>query len=285
MTIKMDNILVCVKQVPNTTNIKLDPIDHTLIREGISNILNPLDEYAIEAALDCKKKYGIRVAIVSMGPKQAKEILHYCMARGADEAFLLTDKKLAGSDTLATARALSALIRKTNYRNVFCGQESIDSSTGHIGSSIAELLDLPQVNYISDIIKFFDNKLRLKTQFEYGFRIIEVKLPAVLSFIRSEKKISKSSLDSGKKSIKIFSLNNIGLSENVIGIKGSPTWVININKNEYALNYFKVNSSLSARERIKAIISGGIKEKKDRLILNNSSDETIKKVVNIINSF
>ena len=263
----MDDIIVCVKQVPNTANVKLDPKDHTLIREGIPNIINPHDEFALDAALDCKNRYGVKVAVVTMGPLQAKDMLIHCLEKGADEGFLLTDRRLAGSDTLATSRALAALIKKTGYKNVFCGQESIDSNTGHIGPSLAELLGLPQVTYAKEILDIKGNIMHITSEYELGHRLIELKLPAVISFNKSTKELKKKIREIDESRVRTLSLDDIEIDESLVGLAGSPTFVVNISVDEGALNFLRVDSNLSAVERIKVILSGGIVEKKGRIML------------------
>jgi electron transfer flavoprotein beta subunit len=280
----MEDIIVCVKQVPNTTNVKLDPKDHTLIREGIPNIINPHDEFALDAALDCKNRYGVKVAVVTMGPPQAKDMLIHCMEKGADEGFLLTDRRLAGSDTLATSRALAALIRKTGYRNVFCGQESIDSSTGHIGPSLAELLCLPQITYAKEILDINGNIMHITSEYELGHRVIELELPAVISFNKSSKDLRKKVRNIRENKIKTLKLEDIEIDEHLVGLKGSPTFVVNISVDEGAMNFLRVDSNLSAVERIKVILSGGIVEKKGRIMLKGGSRDTIAELVDILRS-
>lgn len=280
----MEDIIVCVKQVPNTTNVKIDPKYHTLIREGISNIINPHDEFALDAALDHKDNYGVKVAVVTMGPPQAKDMLIHCMEKGADEGFLLTDRRLAGSDTLATSRALAALIKKTGYRNVFCGQESIDSSTGHIGPSLAELLGLPQVNYAEEILDVKGNIMHITSEYELGHRLIELKLPAVISFNKSTKDLRKKIRNISEDKVKTLKLEDIEIDESLVGLKGSPTFVVNISVDEGALNFLRVDSALSAVERIKVILSGGIVEKKGRIMLKGGSRDTTEKLVDILSS-
>lgn len=280
-----NNIVVCVKQVPSTTKIKLDPVNLTLIREGIPDIINPFDEYAIEAALACKKKYNFKVGVVTMGPIQAKEILIYCLEKGADEAFLLTGKEMAGSDTLATARVLSSFIKKYNYKNVFCGQESIDSSTAHIGPSVGELLNIPQVTRVVELIDICEGKLRVKSEFEKEYKIIDITMPAVLTFLKNENKLTKKNKRVKESLVKTLNLDDIDLKEELIGLKGSPTAVTEINIDEDAINYLKVDSNLSAIERIDYILSGGVKENKNKIIFKELSSNAIEKFLKVINVF
>lgn len=275
----MKNIIVCVKQVPNTTNVKLDPKYHTLVREGIPNIINPHDVAAVEASLECKNKYGYKIGVVTMGPPQAKDILIECLKMGVDEAFLLTDKRLAGSDTLATSMALSSFIKKTDYENVFCGQESVDSSTGHLGPSIAEFLHLPQVTHINEIVEIIEDKIKLKSEYELGYRVIEVKLPIVAAFNKRliNKKHKFNEVD--KKKITVFNFDSTSLNESMVGLKGSPTSVVDIDIDESSLNFLKVDSNFSAEDRIRIILSGGIVPKKNKIILKGNTKNIVNKLV------
>ncbi len=272
----MDDIMVCVKQVPNTMNIKLDPETHTLIREGVASIMNPFDEFALDIALDCKDRYGVKVGVLTMGPIQAKEILRYCIEKGVDEAYLLTDSRLAGSDTLVTAKALYTVIVKTSYKNIFCGQESIDSSTGHIGPSLAELLGLPQVVYVTEIIDLKGGWMKVRCKLEKVSQIVKVKLPAVFTFRKTSRKLRPKQTKAYKSKLKVFGLDKVTLDENEVGIKGSPTRVIDIVIDESALNYIKMDENLSAYERIKYIMNGGVEKKENRIMLKGSSKNTIQ---------
>lgn len=143
------NILVCVKQVPDTTEIKIDPVTNTLIRAGVPSIVNPFDAYALEMAVRLKEKMGGKVTVVSMGPAQAKEALKSCLAVGADQAFLVTDRAFGGSDTLATSYILSCAVKKMEadqgapFDFIFCGKQAIDGDTGQVGPSLAQHLALP----------------------------------------------------------------------------------------------------------------------------------------------
>jgi electron transfer flavoprotein alpha/beta subunit len=279
----IDKILVCLKQVPNTNNIKIDPENHTLIREGEDSILNPYDDYALEEALALKRKYGTKVATMTMGPPQAIDILKYSIQRGADEAFLLTDVRLAGSDTLATALALVALIKKINYKNIFCGQESVDSGTGHIGSSIAELLGIPQINYTKKIMEVSSGKIKVLAKFDRCDAVLQAELPVVISFLKKDKRITQvknKEINTG--SIKKYSLDDIDLSPEHVGLDGSATKVVNIDIDERFVEYVTVDSNLTANERIKVILNGGITVKKDRKIIKDLSKSAITELSGLI---
>jgi len=278
----MEDIIVCVKQVPNTTKVKLDPVNHTILREGVESIINPFDDFALEEALFLKKKFNLKVSALTMGPNQALEVLNYCLSKGADEAYLLTDKKLAGSDTLATARSLAALIKKLGYKVIFCGQESIDSSTGHIGPSIGEFLNIPQVTHIEKILNYENEVVKVKEKNEFGYNIIKVKLPAIFSFLKSKKKLKRGIYSKDTKNIKVFSLKDIDIDENLVGLMGSPTRVVKIDVDDTIDYFLKVDSNLTAIERIKIILKGGIEEKKDRLVYKEINNTIISKLIQII---
>lgn len=275
-------VLVCLKQVPNTKEIKIDSENHTLIRKGVDSILNPHDDYALEQALFLKKKYGVKVGAITMGPPQAIEILKYSIQRGADEAFLLTDERLVGSDTWATALAIVAVIKKVNYKNIFCGQESIDSGTGHIGASIAELLSMCQITYAKKVIRVNNNKIRILSKFDNGDAIIEADLPIVVSFLKSDEKIKFESLEIDVDQIKQYSIDEIGLNEKDVGLNGSFTQVVKIDIDERFVGYMTVDNSLKADDRVKVILDGGITEKRNRKIIKSLTKEEITNLANLI---
>jgi electron transfer flavoprotein beta subunit len=279
----MEKILVCLKQVPNTRDVRIDPENHTLVREGVDSIINPFDDYALEEALQLKRKHGVKVGTMTMGPPQAEEVLEYSLARGADEAFLFTDKQLAGSDTWATAIAIVSLIRKTGYENVFCGQESIDSGTGHMGASIAELLNLPQVNYAKKIIGLKKDKLRVLTKFDKADAVLEVVTPAVVSFLKKEEEIRfKADKKADRKKIRKMSMDDLKLDPKYVGLDGSFTQVINIDIDERFVGYVTVDNDLSADERILYIANGGIEENKDRKIIRDLDKDAFEEIAGLI---
>jgi electron transfer flavoprotein beta subunit len=278
----MENIIVCVKQVPNTTEIKLDPINHTLIREGMASILNPFDEVALEAALDCKSRYGLKVGVLTMGPPQAEQVLRQCLSWGADEAFLLTDRRLAGSDTLATARALHSAILAAGYRTVFCGQETIDSSTGHLGPSLAEMFQVPQAAYVSRIIELRESAILVEVEQERNLEILELRLPAVISFAKANRKTQFVLANRKGGHLSQLKLEDIGLDEEAVGLKGSPTAVVDIDINTDSLNYLVVDNNLSSIERINAILGGGIQENEHRLIFKSFTKEAGDSVLGLL---
>ena len=279
----MEKILVCLKQVPNTNDVKIDPNNNTLIREGVDGILNPYDDHALEEALVLKRKYDIKVGTMTMGPPQAINILEYSLQRGADEAFLLTDRRLAGSDTLATSLAIVSLSKKLNYKNIFCGQESIDSGTGHIGPSIAELLNIPQITYAKKILGLKSSKLKVLSKFDDCDAVLEVEAPLVISFLRKNEEIFKKEKKKiNLESIKKYNLENIGLDAKHVGLDGSATQVINVNIDDRFIGYMTVDNSLKADERVRIILNGGIVQKKSCKIIKILSKTAIIELSNII---
>lgn len=142
------NIVVCLKQVPDTTAVRIDPKTGTLVREGVPSIINPEDKNALEESLVLKDKYGAKVTVISMGPPQAKNALKEALSMGADEAILITDRAFAGADTLATSKALAGALKKIDYDIVFAGRQAIDGDTAQVGPEIAEHLNIPQITYV-----------------------------------------------------------------------------------------------------------------------------------------
>ena len=180
------NILVCIKQVPDTTEIKIDPVKHTLIREGVPSIVNPFDACALETAVRLKEKEGGKVVVISMGPAQAKNALKECLAVGADQAFLVTDRAFGGSDTLATSyilsRAIAAVETKTGekFDLIFCGKQAIDGDTAQVGPQIAEHLGIPVISYAEGIEVDGDSVI-VKRQYEDRHHMLKAKMPVLIT--------------------------------------------------------------------------------------------------------
>lgn len=183
------NILVCVKQVPDTTEIKIDPVKNTLIREGVPSIVNPFDAYALEAAARIKDKDPeTKITVVSMGPEQAKNALKECLAIAADKAYLVSGREFGGSDTLATSYILSETIKEIESREgkfdaIFCGKQAIDGDTAQVGPEIAEHLDYPQVTYGLEA-EADGSALKVHKEVEDGVEIIAVQTPCVVTFTK-----------------------------------------------------------------------------------------------------
>lgn len=223
-------IAVCLKQVPNTTEIKIDPVKHTLIRDGVPSIMNPDDKAALEAALVLKENYGATIAVVSMGPPQAEIILREGMAMGADEAFLITDRAFGGSDTLATSTIIAAAMKKVGFDVIIGGRQAIDGDTAQVGPQIAEHLGIPQVTYVVDLkYNTKDGVFTAKKQFEDRVQVVEVKAPALFTVLSSMNKPRYMSVngivDQEAKPISIITVNDIEVNREHIGLTGSPTKV------------------------------------------------------------
>ena len=171
------NIVVCIKQVPDTTEVKLDPKTGTLIREGVPSIINPDDKAGLEEALKIKEATGAKVTVVTMGPPQADVALREAYAMGADETILLTDRAFAGSDTWATSSAVAGLVKKLDYDLIIAGRQAIDGDTAQVGPQIAEHLNLPSVSYVEEIQEIGDGFIKVRRQYEDRYQILKVKTP------------------------------------------------------------------------------------------------------------
>ncbi|MPM17028.1 Caffeyl-CoA reductase-Etf complex subunit CarD [bioreactor metagenome] len=222
------NIVVCLKQVPDTTAVKIDPKTGTLIRDGVPSIINPEDKHALEAALTLKDNVGGRVTVVSMGPPQAQNALREALCMGADEAILITDRAFAGADTLATSKTLAGAIKKLEYDIVFAGRQAIDGDTAQVGPEIAEHLDIPQVTYVQDV-KVEEDGLLVNRALEDGYELIKVNTPVLLTAIKELNKPRymnvKYIFETAKKEIQIWSADDLEVNKEELGLKGSPTKV------------------------------------------------------------
>lgn len=228
-------LLVCVKQVPDTTEIKIDPVTNTLIRAGVPSIVNPFDGYALEIAARIKDQNpNTSITVVSMGPEQAKAALKSCLAVGGDKAYLVSDRAFGGSDTLATSYILCNAIKYIEKKDgpfdiIFCGKQAIDGDTAQVGPEIAEQLGYPQVTYAVEA-NLVDNAVRVRKETETGYEILEMPTPAVITVtktsfeprfptIKDKLAANKATIDT----ITAADLTDIDLSR--AGLKGSPTKV------------------------------------------------------------
>jgi len=227
-------ILVLIKQVPETTDVKIDPETNTLIRDGVESIINPFDMYAIEEAIRIRDRLGEgEVVVISMGPPQAMEALKEAMSMGCDTAVLLSDRKFAGSDTWATSYTLSQAIRKIgDYKLIFCGKQASDGDTAQVGPGISTHLDIPQVTYVKKIEEIDAEKARVERMTEEGFEIIETPLPAVLTVVKeiNEPRLPslKGKMRAKKAEIPVWTAEDLSCDEEKIGLDGSPTRVIKV---------------------------------------------------------
>ncbi len=224
-------ILVCVKQVPNTNEVKINPKTGTLIRDGVESILNPDDDNALEAALQIKdQNEGTTVTVISLGPPQASDVLIECMAKGADDAILLSSRAFGGADTWATSNTIAGAIRKIkDYDIIFAGRQAIDGDTAQVGPQIAERLGIPQVTYVEEVIKCEEKKLTVKRQLEDGYEIIEIPTPCLLTAVKelnTPRYMSVGGIyEAYEKEITVWSEKDIPVEADAIGINASPTKV------------------------------------------------------------
>lgn len=222
------NIVVCLKQVPDTNEVKIDPKKGTLIREGVPSIINPDDKNALEEALTLKDNYGAKVTVISMGPPQAENALREALGMGADEAILITDRAFAGADTLATSNALAGALRKLDYDIIFAGRQAIDGDTAQVGPEIAEHLGIPQVTYVEKV-EIDGDKVKVRRALEDGYEAISVKEPVLLTTIKElntpRYMNMKNIFEAYKKEMKIWTANDIDVDKSLLGLSGSPTKV------------------------------------------------------------
>lgn len=224
------NILVCAKQVPNTNEVKIDPVKGTLIREGVESILNPDDANALEEALRLKDQYeDVKVTVLSMGPPQADDMLRECLAMGADEAVLVSDRAFGGADTWATSNTISAAIKKAgSFDIIFAGRQAIDGDTAQVGPQIAEKLGLPQITYVQSF-ELDGDTVTVQRQLENGYEVIRVKTPVLLTAVKELNQPRymnvKGIYDAYKKEIPVWGIDDIPVEKEVVGLKASPTKV------------------------------------------------------------
>lgn len=226
------NIIVCVKQVPDTTEIKIDPVTNTLIRAGVPSIVNPFDAYALETAVRLKEKNGGKITVISMGPEQAKSALKECLAVGADKAVLISDWIFGGSDTLATSYILSSVIQHLHKEEpidlVLCGKQAIDGDTGQVGPEIAEHLGWCQVTYVSEL-KMDEPFLVAKRESDQGYDYFQSEFPAVVTIVKTDYEPRypsiKTKMAANRAEIRVITANDIEIDTKGCGLKGSPTKV------------------------------------------------------------
>jgi electron transfer flavoprotein beta subunit len=224
------HIIVTIKQVPDTREVRIDPKTNTLIREGVPSIVNPEDRNAIEAALRLREKHGGKITVITMGPPQAEEALAEALAMGADHAVLLTDRVFAGADTLVTAFTLSRAVRKLEpFDLIICGRQAIDGDTAQVGPQLAGFLDLPQITYATKLT-LKDTTLIAERSLEDGIEVVRVKLPVLVTVTADINQPRYPSLFklqdacSGS-SITTWHARHINVPQDMLGLAASPTWV------------------------------------------------------------
>lgn len=261
------NIIVCAKQVPDTNVIKTDPKTGTLIREGVPGILNRDDASALEEALRIRDKYpDTHITVLTMGPPQAKDLLFECIAMGADEGVLISDRAVSGSDTWATSNVLEAAVRKIgDFDLILAGRQAIDGDTAQVGPQIAEKLDLPQVTYVEEF-EIADNMrdITVKRRLEDGYEIIRLRTPCLLTAVKELNKPRYMNMSGifGEKKITVWDTKDIGVDPGRVGLKASPT------------NVFR---SFTPAPKGKGAVIGGDTEREiaDKVLINLKSRHVI----------
>lgn len=227
------NIIVCIKQVPNTTNGQIDHETGRLKRDGLESIINPFDEYAIEEGVRIKERVGGKVTVITMGPPHAEAVLREAIAKGADEGVLLSDRAFGGADTLATSYALSTAVRFLgNFDIVICGKQASDGDTAQVGPGIAEMLDIPHVAYVKKVESVDDKTIKVERMMEDGYDLIESSLPVLLTVVKeiNNPRVAslKGKMAAKKAVIKVLDAAAIGADVKKTGLNGSPTQVMKI---------------------------------------------------------
>lgn len=226
-------IIVCVKQVPDIKDVRIDPQTHTLVREGVESIINPYDRYAIEEGIRLKERYGGKVTAITMGPPQAKEALKEAISCGVDEAVLLCDRAFAGADTLATTYSLARGIEKIGrFDLVICGKQTIDGDTAQVGPGLAERLGISYVSYVRKIEIKENGCARVERMMDDGYDVLEMDLPGLITVVKeiNEPRLPSltGELRAASAEIPMYTARDLGADEDKIGLKGSATWVTKV---------------------------------------------------------
>ena len=228
------NIVVCVKQVPDSNDVKINPETNTLIRSGVPSIINPFDENAIEEGLRLRDQFGGKVTVLSMGPPQVEAMLREVLALGVDEAILVTDRAFAGSDTLATSYTLGRTIEKLlpDTDLIIFGKQAIDGDTAQVGPGVAEYLSIPQMIYVVKVDSVENHVITVRRELEEGYEVISSKLPAAITVLKSINTLRMPSLKGKMKAksatIRQISVADLDANPDRLGLNGSPTWVSKI---------------------------------------------------------
>ncbi len=226
-------IIVPVKQVPESSNVKMDPETGTVIRSGVETVVNPLDFYALETALRLKEQYGGTVTVLSMGPSQALKALKEAVAMGCDEAILVSDRKFCGADTWSTSYTLAQAVKKIGgYDLIITGERATDGDTAQVGPGIASWLDIPVATYVAKIEEVTDSRIVLERLVEDGYQILSVTLPCLISVVKEiaspRLPTLRGKIYARQLHIPVFSTENMELEPTALGLKGSPTRVVKI---------------------------------------------------------
>lgn len=225
------NIIVCIKQVPATNDVKINKDTNTLVRDEAQSVINPFDTYAVEEGVRLKEATGGKITVISMGIPKVADILKECIAVGADDGILLSDRAFAGADTLATSAALAAGIKKIgDYDIIICGKQAIDGDTGQVGPELAERLGIPHITCVRKIEEIKEDYIRAQRMTDFGYEVIECSLPAVITVVKeiNEPRLPsiKGMMKAKKAVIPVWTADDVGADKDKIGLRGSPTKVI-----------------------------------------------------------
>lgn len=260
-------IIVCIKQVPDTSEVRIDPLTNNLVRDGVPSIMNPFDRSAIEMAIELRNQAGGSVTVVSMGPRQADKELQLALDLGADKAILICDRAFAGSDTLATAYALSCAIKEEGFDLILCGNEAIDGCTGQVGPGIAENLGIPSFTYVHEI-RYADEQLQLCRNNGKRIDTWQLPLPTVACVLRRENRIAPA-ISGRTPEIR----DAQGMNPARIGSSGSPTRVASIATAARSSDYLHVDYRWSLEERMEHIFNGGLTPKQTGFIKGSTEKQ------------
>ncbi|MFP4054932.1 MAG: electron transfer flavoprotein subunit beta/FixA family protein [Phycisphaerae bacterium] len=255
-------LIVPIKQVPETNAVKMDPETGTMIREGVQAIVNPLDLYAIEAAVSLRQRYGGEVVVLTMGPPRAHTALREAISMGCDGGVLLCGRQFAGSDTWATSYALAAAVRKLgDFDLILCGERATDGDTGQVGPGIAAFLDLPIVTYVGQIDSVTEDSCRLRRLVEHGHEVLEVSTPAVLTVVKEvgdpRLPTLRGKQRARRQQIPTWGAEDLDVREECLGLGGSPTRVVKIFRPTVARECDKriANDEVSIHEATDALVT------------------------------
>lgn len=227
------HFVVCIKQVPDTTDVRINPVTNTLMREGVDSIINPFDMYAIEEAVRLREKMGGTITAVTMGPPQADAVLREAISMGVNQGILVSDRAFAGSDSWATSYTLAMAIQKLgDVSLILCGKQASDGDTAQVGPGIATHLDLPQITYVRKIEEMDSDRIVAERLLENGYEVIESPLPCLVTVVKeiNEPRLPslKGKMAARKADIPVWSAEDIGAEPGMIGLDGSPTKVVKI---------------------------------------------------------
>lgn len=226
-------IIVCVKQVPDAKDVRLDPETNTLAREGVESIMNPFDQHALEAAVALKEAVGGEVTVMTMGPPQAEEVLRQAISCGADNTILISDRSFAGADTWATSYTLAKAVEKNgNFDLIICGKQAIDGDTAQVGPGLAVRLDIPYATCIQKIRSCADSSIVMERMMDDGYDVLQAQCPLLITVVKdiNQPRVPslKGKMKAKKAEIIVYSAEDIGADPSCIGLPGSPTQVVKV---------------------------------------------------------